>query len=340
MRRQLTSFVKYSISLLVAVGLMYYVFHDWQFDDLLARFGQVNFWWVGLSVALSLVSHWLRAWRWNLLLEYTGYHGLSTWRTFKAVMIGYLVNLAAPRLGEISRCGVLKRTDNVNMSASMGTVVAERLVDILGLGLLILLAFIIEFERISAFFNKFFYSRYEAWHITPGQFTLLVVFGLILAVMLVLIWWFRERLQRKPLYFKIRSFIREMYDGFVSVLHLQRKAGFWLATVGIWVLYYLMAFVMFYSVPATAHLGPSAGLAILIMGGLAMSAPVQGGFGTYHLFVGAILITYGIAEKDGYFFATLVHLSQTVTVVVVGAVSLLLTRLTDEKKDENNLNKK
>ncbi len=132
-----------------------------------------------------------------------------------------------------------------------------------------------------------------------------------------------------------------MYDGFVSVLHLQRKAGFWLATVGIWVLYYLMAFVMFYSVPTTAHLGPSAGLAILIMGGLAMSAPVQGGFGTYHLFVGAILITYGIAEKDGYFFATLVHLSQTVTVVVVGAISLLLTRLTDEKKkDENTLNKK
>ena len=116
-----------------------------------------------------------------------------------------------------------------------------------------------------------------------------------------------------------------MMNGFTSVLRIEQKAQFWGSTIMIWALYYIMAFVLFYSVESTSHLSMIAGLSVLIMGGIGMSAPVQGGFGVYHILVGSILLTYGIAEKDGYFFATLVHTSQTLLVMILGGLSLVLT---------------
>jgi uncharacterized protein (TIRG00374 family) len=324
-KKRIVSAVKYVVSLAIAIALLYYVFKDWDLSDLSSRFAQVDYSWVALSVFLSIISHIVRAYRWNLLLYPMGYTDLSIYRTFKAVMIGYITNLAAPRLGEITRCGVLKRTDNVNMSASIGTVVAERIIDMLGLLSLILLALVLEFDRLSGFFVDFFNERSEGLAVSSNLLIVFIIIGFILVGGLIVLWILKERVKRKPFYYKIRSFIREMIDGFTSVLRINNKSGFWFSTVFIWVLYYVMAFVLFFSVESTSHLGVMAGLSILIMGGLGMSAPVQGGFGTYHILVGSILLTYGIAEKDGYFFATLVHTSQTISVMVVGGISLLLT---------------
>ena len=334
MTKKIISASKYIISLIIAIVLLYYVFRGWDLGDVISRFKQVNYSWVLLSVFLSIVSHVLRAYRWNLLLEPVGYNTLSTYRTFKAVMIGYLTNLVAPRLGEITRCGVLKRTDGVNMSASFGTVVAERIFDFLGLLSLIVLALTLEFDRLSNFFVDFINDKFGGLQMTSGKLGLVLIIGFILAIGLLTLWWFRERIKRKPFYYKLRSFIREMINGFTSVLRLKKRRGFWLSTIFIWVLYYVMAYVLFFSVESTSHLGLTAGLSVLIMGGLGMSAPVQGGFGTYHIFVGSILLTYGIAEKDGSFFATLVHTSQTLSVMIFGGISLLLTL--PSKKNNNN----
>lgn len=335
MIKKIISASKYVISLFVAITLLYYVFRGWDLGDVVNRFIQVNYSWVLFSVFLSIISHVLRAYRWNLLLAPVGYNNLSTYRTFKAVMIGYLTNLITPRLGEITRCGVLKRTDGVNMSASIGTVVAERIFDFLGLLSLIVLALAIEFDRLSGFFVDFINDKFGGLQMTSTKLGILLIFGFILAGGLITLWWFRERIKRKPMYYKIRSFIREMIHGFTSVLRLEKKRWFWLSTIFIWVLYYVMAYVLFFSVESTSHLGLTAGLSVLIMGGLGMSAPVQGGFGTYHLFVGSVLLTYGIAEKDGFFFATLVHTSQTLSVMIFGGISLLLT-LPAKKKFDNN----
>ena len=315
---------------------MYYVFRDWNFSELLGRFGEVNYAWVALSFVLSVLSHVLRAYRWNLLLSPLGYQNLSTYRTFKAVMIGYLANLVAPRLGEITRCGVMKREDNVNMSASIGTVVAERIFDLIILVMLIFIGLVLEFDKLSNFFIDFFTARSGNLEVSSTTLNLLIIFGFILVILLIVLWWFRERVKRKPFYYKIRSFIREMMDGFTSVLRLENKAGFWFSTIMVWVLYFVMAYVLFFSIESTSHLGIVAGLSVLIMGGIGMSAPVQGGFGVYHILVGSILLTYGIAEKDGYFFATLVHTSQTLLVMLVGGLSLVLTLPTRKKEDSNN----
>ncbi len=332
MKSKLITFLKYSVGLLIAGSLLWYVFKDWDLNDLLHRFGQVNYSWVLLSVFLSLISHVIRAYRWNLLLTPLGYKGLSTFRTFLAVMIGYFVNLLAPRAGEITRCGIMKKNDNVNMSVSLGTVVAERIVDLLGLIIIILLGLSLQFDRLSGFMIDFFNDKSEAIHISATTLNLLIAFGVVLVLALLVLWWFRARIKRLPLYFKLRSFAIELMNGFTSVLKLENKIGFWVSTVSIWVFYFAMAYVVVFAIPSTSHLGLLAGLSILIMGGLGMSAPVQGGFGTYHILVGSVLGLYGVVEKDGYFFATLIHSSQTISILFFGGLSFIISLRLKKKK--------
>lgn len=332
---KLLSSLKYIIGLLVAVSLLWYVFKDWDFEDLLIRFKQVNYWWVLLSIFLSLISHAIRAYRWNLILHPLGYNELTTFRTFLAVMIGYLANLMAPRIGEVTRCGILKKTDGVNMSVSLGSVVAERIVDLLGLMVIILLGLILQFDRLSGFMLDFFQQKSSSMQLSSNIIRLLMAFGAIIALTGLVIWWFRVRIKRSPIYYKLRSFLNEMADGFTSVLKLKNKSGFWISTVLIWVFYFAMAYVVIFAMPSTSHLSMLAGLSILIMGGLGMSAPVQGGFGTYHILVGSVLGLYGIVEKDGYFFATLMHTSQTFSILLFGSLSFIISLRLKQKKELN-----
>jgi len=138
-------------------------------------------------------------------------------------------------------------------------------------------------------------------------------------------------LRRSPFILKIRRILSELAQGLVSIRQIKNKWGFWLSTFIIWLFYYLMAYIVFFAIPQTSHLGPLAGLSVLIMGGLGMSAPVQGGFGTYHIFVSSILALYGVAPEDGKFFAFLLHTSQFMTVLIVGALSFVISLLLTKK---------
>jgi uncharacterized protein (TIRG00374 family) len=331
--RKIKSALKYIIGLAVALTLLWVVFRDWEMQDMISRFANVKYSWVLLSVILSIFSHILRAYRWNLLLAPLGYN-LSTYRTFLAVMTGYLANLVAPRLGEITRCGVLKKTDGVNMSAAIGTVVAERIFDFLGLMAIIVLGLTLEYDRLMGFFVDFVNSRTGEITLSSSGLIIIALLSLLMITVISGLWFFRLRIKRTPIYFKIRSFIREMSNGFTSVLKLRSKSGFWGSTFLIWLLYYLMAYVIVFATPSTEGLSLSAGLSILIMGGLGMSAPVQGGFGTYHILVGSVLALYGVAEMDGYFFATLIHTSQTLAVLFIGGISFVLSIFISKNKEE------
>jgi uncharacterized protein (TIRG00374 family) len=122
--------LKYSATLGIAAFLLWYVYRDLSFNELLQYFDDINYYWLGLSILIALFSHYLRAYRWNLLLEPLGYDHLKSYRTFIAVMVGYFANNLVPRLGEVTRCGILKKNDNVAMTSAFGSVVAERALDL------------------------------------------------------------------------------------------------------------------------------------------------------------------------------------------------------------------
>ncbi|MEQ9425495.1 MAG: lysylphosphatidylglycerol synthase transmembrane domain-containing protein [Cyclobacteriaceae bacterium] len=333
MQSKIFSAIKYLFTLVIATALLWYAFKDISFKEMFNKLGEVKFGWVYLSIFLSVFSHVLRAYRWNILLRPLNYH-VELSRSFWAVMVGYLANLAFPRMGEVTKCGVLKKTDGVKMSASMGTVVTERIFDVLSLLLIMGLTFLIEFNRLSEFFINLYSSK------VPGNASinigLLIAVGIIALLGIALIALFWKKISSTSLYQNAFNLMMQFKDGLLSIRRIDNIPGFILSSLGIWFLYYLMSYIIVFSIPETSDLNWIAGMAILVVGGIAMSAPVQGGIGTYHVLVAALLTLYGIEQSTGVFFATLLHTSQTLSVMFFGGLSLVIITFINKRKLQVN----
>jgi len=315
--KKLLSVLKVVISLGLAVWLFWYLYRD-GFSDTLQRLKNVDYSWVGLSLLIGITAHTIRAYRWKLLLEPTGNY-TTVFRTLTALMFGYLVNLAVPRLGEVSRCLALKKSDNIPVTSSLGTVVSERVLDVLSLLIITGLTMAIEFEKLNEFFSSFFTEKLSSPYLNFRNFLLL---GTGFAIIVLLLWYLlRSRLRRSTWWYKMRSLGYQTWLGFISITRLENPWAFWLSTLAIWILYYFMSYVVFFAMGPTTHLGWRAGLALLVMGGLAMSAPVQGGIGAFHLLVAGLLIYYEVSREDGLSFAFLLHSSQIVMILLTGLIS-------------------
>ncbi len=171
------SILKYSFTLIIALGLLWYVFRDIDLNILFEKFKKANFTFVYISIALSLFSHFLRGYRWTLLLKPINYN-VNSFRAFIAVMVGYFANLLLPRMGEITRCAILKKTDNVAIPASLGTVISERILDLILLILLIFSTIIIEFKTLKTFLTDYFDSIISGFNLA----NYLVLGGILLFI--------------------------------------------------------------------------------------------------------------------------------------------------------------
>ncbi len=325
-------YLKYIISLLVAGGLLWYVFKDFEIAALLDKLREVDYHWVSLAIVIFLLSHSLRAFRWNLMLKPLGYRHLTTFRTLLAVMVGYFANLIVPRMGEVSRCGVLKKADDVPITTSLGTVVAERVVDLCCLFLVTVILVILEFARL----NEFIFSFFEDKLSNAGQnMVAIYVLGAVVAAGVIIFFTLgriiKKRLKHNAFFGKVRMFIREMIEGLTSIGRIEKLGAFLTTTVLIWACYFFMSYVVFFSLPETAGLSWRAGLAVLVMGSFGMAAPVQGGFGTFHALVSGVLLLYGVNEQEGVLFATLIHSMQTVSFIFFGGISFFLASVLSSK---------
>ncbi len=315
--------IQYVLSIAIAVALLLHVFQKIEFEEFIEKWESVDFSWVYLSIFLSFIAFVARAYRWNLLIEPLGYK-LKTWRTLIAVFVGYLVNLAVPRAGELSRCAILKKNDGVPVSQSFGTVVMERIFDFLMLLMLLILGFVLEFEKLITFFEDILTKL----SIDP-RVVIFIGIGAILFGALFLIFFNRidELLIKFKLYLKVKGFIRELLTGLMSFSKMQNKTGFIISTLIIWVTYFYMGYVIVFALEETSSLTHLAGLTMLVGAGIALSIPIQAGFGTYHFIVSRLLLLYSIPEATGTFFATLLHTSQIATIAVLGAISLVISFL-------------
>ncbi|MDH5609141.1 MAG: flippase-like domain-containing protein, partial [Cyclobacteriaceae bacterium] len=233
MQKRISQVFRYIIPLALAVLLLYYAFRNIDLDEFLSRVHETNFMWVYASIVLSLAGYILRAYRWNLLLKPLGYY-VNTYRTTLAVLVGYLANLAFPRLGEVTRCAILKKTDHVPLTLSLGTVITERIIDTITLFLLITLSFLLEFELITTFMVEALAG------LQLNVTTILVVSGAAIGLA-VLVFYF-ILLKSTRLAVKIREFLRGLYKGVLSIKGVENPVLFILSTVLLWVIYYLMAY--------------------------------------------------------------------------------------------------
>ncbi|MCE7041232.1 lysylphosphatidylglycerol synthase transmembrane domain-containing protein [Dyadobacter sp. CY312] len=328
------SALRYIISLGLAGGLIWFAFKDIDLVDMLDRFARSDWRWIALSCALLLLAHVIRAWRWNMLMEPLGYKP-GLFNSSISVLTGYFANYIVPRMGEVTRCGTLYKLERVPVNLSFGTVVAERIFDVIILLVMIGLNFILEFERLSKFFTDFFTSKVPSGN---GVLLTIMIFGLI-AVAGAGVYIFknkglRDKLQNNALIQKVILFAQGMLEGLLSVRKLSSPGLFIFSTIAIWVLYYLVSYVLFFCIPETSSLGLLAGLTLLVVGSIGMAAPVQGGLGAYHMLVGSVMVLYGLTYKDGITLATFIHGAQMLFMLVVGALAFLIVLV---KKDKSVL---
>jgi uncharacterized protein (TIRG00374 family) len=280
--------------------------------------------WIVLSMVCGILSHLARALRWNLLLEPMGYKA-TTAGSFHAVILGYLVNMGLPRVGEITRPAVLSKLEGIPFNKLVGTVVVERVVDLLFTLLIAVAIFFLQFDLISEFVSSLFQDT------DVGSFQM---YGLIIAVILaigILIYRKREWFYTLPIIGKFKSFIEGLLDGVKTIFHLKRKGLFIFYSLFIWVMYFFMPFFILYAFAGTSHLGFGAGLTVLLFGTAAMIVPIPGGVGTFEFLVPAALAIYGIAPILGNSYALVTHAIQFIVIIGVGIVSLIYFILKSRK---------
>lgn len=322
MSKAITGTLKILVSIGVACLLLYLVFRNIDWSDFFEKAKSVDYSWVIVSIVLSVVAYVARAYRWNIIFEPLGYR-LKTSRTLLAVIIGYLANLALPRLGEITRCGVLKRSDDVPIPVALGSVVSERLVDLLTLVFLFFVSLLWEFDRIVDFFSAA-YSNVQI----PVLLYYVLGLGAIVGILIV-IWVVKNR---EKISGKFGELLTAFIQGLLALKNISNLKGFLISTVILWLVYYLMSYLIIFSLPETNHLGIGAGFMLLVTGGIAISIPVQSGFGTYHGMIAGMLLLYGVDKTTGIFLATLLHTSQIVAVAIFGAIAIIISFLLNKRK--------
>lgn len=286
--------------------------------------------WIFFPVMLLLlVSHWLRAIRWKMLIVPLGF-APRLHNSFFAVMIGYLVNLGAPRLGEIIKCTVLARYEKIPADKLIGTIVAERAFDLLSLILVFILAVLMEFETIGAFAMNSIRPLYTT---SAGQFSYLRLF-IIVSIVLLLLFLVRVLLTRflhVQFVQKLKVVLQGIWHGLTSIRYVQHKFRFMLVSLGIWALYLLSTWLSFQVLTETSALGIGTALAVLAMGSIGMIL-APGGIGAYPLLIQQTLLLYGIAEIPfGQAIGWLSWIAQFVIFIIFGALSFVLLPLFNKK---------
>ncbi len=281
------------------------------------------------SAIMAIFSHLIRAQRWKLLLNPIG-HNLKLSEGFLSVMIGYFINLAIPRGGEVSRCYNLYRLNKTPVDVSLGTVVAERVIDLLFLIVLILVSFLIELDNLLLFFRSEQVQNLR----TQGSYQSYIMISMA-AVLLIFGLWiiFKYLLKRKKykvlrILIKSRSALTGVKDGVKSVLKLENRVLFIFYSLLIWVCYYLMMYFVMLAFPETESLGLGAALTIFVIGGLAMAMPLPGGAGSFHVLVSTgLVILYMLPQDKAVAFTFIFHGWQTLVIIIVGALSLITSQI-------------
>ena len=288
-------------------------------EYLLATWQSADKGWLIAMAVIAVISHLLRAQRWRMLLEPSGYKSTLNY-SFLSLMVGYLVNLVIPRGGEVSRCYNLYKLDKTPVEISFGTVVVERIVDLVCLVALISIAFIVESTKLFAFIRTLPIGTGEG----SSPLKALALIGIGLLVLLALAVWFIRR-NKKLKDFVVRTW-HGFKDGLLSIFRLKNKGLFILYSVVIWLLYFLMSYTVILAFPETKHLGVGAVLSLFAIGSIAMAAPLPGGTGSYHVLVPqGLVFLYNIPQADAVAFTFIFHGWQTAIMIVGGALSLILT---------------
>ncbi len=328
MKKTIVKILKFLVFFSLGIFIFWLIYKDQDIERIKSVLkNEVNYFWVVISLVIGLVSHISRTLRWGLMIEPIG-HKPRFGNTFMAVMIGYLMNMAFPRMGEISRCGVIARYEKISFTKLFGTVVAERLIDVISLLLLLLIVILSQFGQMLSFLKRNPEIEEKLTHVFTSP--LLIGAAILLIIVAYLL---RNSFKQTTIFKKVMSILHNFKEGFISIRSIKRKAWFWFHSVFIWFCYYLMLYSIFFAFDFTSVLSPIAGLTTFVFASFGMVAPVQGGIGAWHFMAIEGLRLYGVAYENGVIFAFVAHTSMTVMIIAIGLISMLILPFMNRRDD-------
>ena len=316
MNSKTKKFLKITLPLIFGGCLVWYLFTVIPPETLLDYFKNANYWWIALGLFFGVLSHLSRAYRWKFMLEPMGYKPKFT-NSVLAVLIGYFVNLAIPRAGEVSRATVMANYENIPFEKGFGTIVAERIADLVMMFLIIGITLLIQFDFILQLVKENF---------DPIKISILLGVSVIGGFL----FYSYLRKSTSGIGLKIKNFVKSLVEGVTSIFRMKNKWAFIFHTVFIWVMYVLMFWA---TIPAIEGLQvPFGGILVgFIAGGFSIAA-TNGGVGLYPLAVAGAFTLFGVPEEPSTAFGSVMWAAQTVMVIVFGGLSFLLLPIYNKAK--------
>jgi uncharacterized protein (TIRG00374 family) len=296
------------IPLALALFFGWYTFSKLPVSTIIPFIKSANYWWIALGVFFGLLSHLSRAYRWKYLLEPMGYQ-IKLPNSIMAVFITYLANYGIPRSGEVLRAAVLTNYEGVPFEKSFGTIVAERMADLLVMLGIITITLILEFDFIIELLQKSF---------QPKKLILLCAAGLALVALVIL---FIKRSQSK-FAIKVKTFLKGLLEGMLSIFKMKHKWAFIAHTLFIWGLYILMFYVTTFALPDLNNVSIGAILVAFISASFTIAA-TNGGIFVYPAAVMAAFTVFGIAKDPSFAFGWIMWSSQTIMIIIAGSLSFM-----------------
>ncbi|WP_288357511.1 lysylphosphatidylglycerol synthase transmembrane domain-containing protein [uncultured Bacteroides sp.] len=313
MNKLLKKILKIILPIFLGGFILYWVYRDFDFS----RAGAVllsgtNWWWMSFSLFFGVMSHVVRGWRWKQTLKPLGVRPVTS-DCIDAIFVSYAANLALPRVGEVSRCGVLARYDNVSFAKSLGTVVTERLVDTLCILLIAGLTFLLQMPVFFRFFAETGTKIPSLMYLLTSPWFYVALFCVV--GVLVLLYYLLRMLS---FFEKVKGVALNVWEGILSLRDVDNVPLFIFYTVLIWLCYFYHFYITFYCFQFTEHLGYLAGLVMFVGGTFAVIVPTPNGAGPWHFAVITMMMLYGVNVTDAGVFALIVHAVQTLLVIVLG----------------------
>ena len=315
------------ISIAIAGLFLWLALRGLDFDKIKGSLQKANYLWVAFASVFGISAYIFRAVRWNLLLEPMGYK-ISNSNSLWSISFGYLMNLTIPRSGEVARSTALYGVEKVPVDKSFGTIILERVVDLVCMGIFALLTLIFKYDALLAFYKSATQQKNQTQPQSNSN-TIYIILGAVIFI-LILFFIFRKSLQKLSIYNKILGFAKGILEGIKSILNLKQKGKFILLTAGIWICYFFASYLVCFALPETSNFTPADGCFILVVGTLGMIIPASGGIGAFNLAMKfgftALFISMGKDAIEGgelglaYSFITLPL--QIIIMLVMGLISI------------------
>ena len=321
MKKQIRKWLTVLIPLLIGIGIIYYQFTTLtseEIEKIKISFEKANYYYILLSLIIACIGYWSRAYRWKFALNHLGYETKFS-NNFFTVCVSYLVNLTVPRSGEISRAALLKKYEDVPFDKAFGTIVAERIVDLLVFLLFVFIGFVSQFDKI--------YQFLLSENVSFQSLIITAIVGVFLFFVFILIWIYAEW----QIILKLKKKLSGLVEGITTVYKMKDKWNYVFHSFFIWFSYLMMFYVAVFALPETSEIDFDIVIMGFIFGSLAVGFS-NGGLGAYPFSIALIFSLYGITKDVGTAFGWLVWTSQTILTILLGLISYVLLPVLNRNK--------